>query len=207
MLTRTFLPGRLAGGNRASGRQAGVVLIIALIVLVAMSLAAIALVRSIDTTNIIVGNLGFKQAATQSGDTGIESATAWLERNNNAALNNNLAANGYFASRVDPTAGQSWDAFWTATLAAQAVTLAPDAAGNTVSYVIHRLCNQAGSRDPNVNPGISCSVSPVAAGNDCVEAGCGQNKLNAAAQLYYRITARVAGPRNTVSYVQAVVTL
>lgn len=207
MLTRPSLPGRHADGSRTPGKQAGVVLIIALIVLVAMSLAAIALVRSIDTANIITGNLGFKQAATHSGDTGTESAIAWLESNNNATLNNNLPANGYFASRADPAAGQSWDAFWTATLAAQAVTLAPDAAGNTASYVIHRLCNQAGSRDPNINPGISCSVSPVAAGNDCVEAGCGQNKLNAAAQLYYRITTRIAGPRNTVSYVQAVVTL
>ena len=41
-------------------RQHGVVLFIALIVMVALSLAAIALIRSVDTTNAVVGNLAFR---------------------------------------------------------------------------------------------------------------------------------------------------
>ena len=43
-------------------KQRGVVLFIALIALVAMSLAAVALVRSVDTATIIAGNLAFKQS-------------------------------------------------------------------------------------------------------------------------------------------------
>ena len=43
--------------------QRGVVLFIALIVMVAMSLAAIALIRSVDTTNILIGNLAFRQSS------------------------------------------------------------------------------------------------------------------------------------------------
>ena len=53
-------------------RQRGVVLFISLIVLVAMTLAGVALVRSVDTTNLIAGNLAFKQGATLSGDAAIE---------------------------------------------------------------------------------------------------------------------------------------
>jgi len=53
--------------------QQGIVLPITLIVLVAMTLAGIALLRSIDTSSIIAGNLAFKQSATASGDAGIGS--------------------------------------------------------------------------------------------------------------------------------------
>jgi hypothetical protein len=208
MLTRPHSTGHRATGKNAPGKQDGVVLLIALIVLVAMTLAAIGLVRSVDTANIITGNLAFKQATTHSGDTGTEAATLWMELNNNVSLNNDIPASGYFASRAEPAPGQSWEAFWTGTLTDQAVTLAEDAAGNRVSYVIHRLCNQAGPNDTNTNPGVSCSV-PLrwVVDKDCITAGCGQTKLVAVNQLYYRITSRIAGPRNTVSYVQAIVSL
>ena len=45
-------------------KQQGVVLFIALVALVVMSLAAVALIRSVDTNTLIGGNLSFKQAAT-----------------------------------------------------------------------------------------------------------------------------------------------
>lgn len=61
-------------------KQHGVVLFIALIALVAMSLAAVALLRSVDTGTLIAGNLAFKQAATTSGDSGIEEAITWLRK-------------------------------------------------------------------------------------------------------------------------------
>ena len=60
------------------GRQRGVVLIIALIALVIMTLAALAMIRSVDTSNLIAGNMAFQQAATHSGDSGIEAAITWL---------------------------------------------------------------------------------------------------------------------------------
>ncbi len=56
--------------------QRGVILIITLIVLVAMTLASIAMVRSVDTSTVIAGNLAFKQSATASGDAGLEAAIA-----------------------------------------------------------------------------------------------------------------------------------
>jgi len=58
--------------------QRGVVLFIALIVMVAMSLAAIALMRSVDTTSAVIGNLAFRQASILPANYGIEDAAAGL---------------------------------------------------------------------------------------------------------------------------------
>ena len=65
----------------APRNQRGVILFIALIVLVAMSLAGIALMRSVDTNVLIAGNLAFRQGATLAADRGIEDAKNWLAAN------------------------------------------------------------------------------------------------------------------------------
>ena len=61
-----------------AGRQQGVVLIISLVVLVAMSIAAIALMRSADIATRIAGNLAFRQSGAQAADLGMEVAARWL---------------------------------------------------------------------------------------------------------------------------------
>lgn len=194
---------------RQGRQQRGVVLMVALIVLVALTLAGIALMRSVDTTTIIAGNLAFQQAATNSGDTGIETAVSWLETNNSGStLHGHIYAQGYAASRQDPASGQSWDSFWTSVLApnGQTVTLAQNATtGNTVSYTIQRLCNAVG--DP-VATGVDCAV-PQSLTNSATTSskGAGFIQLSVNTQIYYRITSRIVGPRNTVSYVQAIVAL
>lgn len=69
-------------------RQRGMVLFFALVALVAMSLAAVALIRSVDTGALIAGNLAFRKSTLNSSDNGIETAIAWLsnQQNANAAL-------------------------------------------------------------------------------------------------------------------------
>ena len=197
-------PGRVA----APVKQRGVVLMVALIVLVALTLAGIALMRSVDTSTVIAGNLAFQQAATNTGDTGIETAITWLETNNSGStLHNNIYAQGYAASRQDPGSGQSWDAFWTAVLLAnaQVTTLTTNSTtGNTVSYAIQRLCNATG--DP-VSTGVDCAVPQTTSTSSSSGSskGSGVIQLTVASGVYYRITSRIAGPRNTVSYVQAIV--
>ena len=59
-------------------RQHGVVLFIALIVMVALSLAAIALIRSVDTTTTVIGNLAFRQASILPANMAVEEAAAAL---------------------------------------------------------------------------------------------------------------------------------
>lgn len=189
-------------------RQKGVVLMIALIMLVAMTLAGLALVRSVDTTNIIAGNLAFQQAATNSGDTGTEAAVAWLQANNSGTtLQTDILASGYAAARTDPAAGQSWDAFWTNVLvpAGQVVTLPQDAVtGNTVAYTIQRLCIQSGASSV---PATGCAVLQTTGTSAGSSKGAGVIALQYSSQVYYRITSRIAGPRNSVSYIQSIVAL
>jgi type IV pilus assembly protein PilX len=202
-----------AAASRRTGAaaQRGVALITALIVLLAMTLAGLAVVRSTLTSTRVAGNLAFQQAATQSADVGIEAAIAWLQTNNTGArLHNHIDIDatepvGYFARREDPAANQSWQAFWDNVIAttARVNTLPPDGAGNRVSWVVHRLCNATG--DPV--GGAGCEATPELGGGEAGSRGSGVVRLQTAAQRYYRITARVDGPRNTVSFVQVVVAL
>lgn len=201
MLIQRPLPGR-TNAPSPQADQRGVVLLIALIILVALTLSAVALVRSMDTTNLIAGNMSFNQSAILAGERSTELAMAnWLQPNiATTALHSDSAANGYRAARADPAPGVSWDTFWTATLAAQAVIgTTPDAAGNTVSYVIHRLCET-----PNMPPkNANCAKPPTSNTGGSQSAG-GPAPLPVS-QVYYRITTRIAGPRNTVAYIQTIV--
>ena len=203
MLTRPYA----AVAGKPPQRQGGVVLMIALIVLVALTLAGIALVRSVDTSNIIAGNLAFQQSATNAADTATETGIAWLEtRNTGGTLFVSDTANGYAALRADPAIGQSWDAFWNNTLTGQMATMAADpVTGNTVAYAIQRLCVTVG--DPTV-PGTGCSVpSAISSATATSSQDAGNVALLYSSQRYYRITSRIAGPRNTVSYVQTIVSM
>ena len=198
--------------NKSHQAQSGVVLVIALIVLVAMTLAALALIRSVDTNNLIAGNMAFQQSAAHSGDTGVETAVAWLSAVSDPAdLESDDSTNGYIANgsqaSASPAASDhySWDEYWVNTVKTSGrVVTAPaaDSAGNTVSYIIDRLCSNAGPKDK-----INCVVSPasnIAQGNS---AGVGSSQFNTPILVFYRITVRVDGPRNTVSYVQSVVSM
>src|ERR1700730_13739035 len=87
-------------------RQDGIVLFIALIVMVAMSLAAIALIRSVETTNAIVGNLAFRMASILPANASIEQAASALFSDADIATivhipdkNINVPAENYFACR------------------------------------------------------------------------------------------------------------
>lgn len=219
MLSRPPRPRRAASG---------VALILALIVLAAMTLGAVTLTRSVFTTHQIAGNLAFQQAATHSADAGVEAAIAWLEKNSLPSTSSTTAcassldstvlacdqsASGYLASRQDPSPSQSWADFWRATLASKAIPLSTDAAGNKVAYVIQRLCNGAGDASTN---DLDCTQSPNANTGTCAGgSSCDSQRLNLkssgngqnGSQVYYRVTVQVSGPRGTQSLVQVVVAL
>lgn len=199
-------------------RQSGVVLLIALIALVAISLAALALMRSVDTGLLISGNLAFKQSATQMGDAGTEAAIAWITNDTNDLTTDSGAA-GYYATWrtacdfIGRTATTDDDVQWdpngspNANCGMVAAAVASDRLddGYEASYVINRMCDSAGS--PN-DPSVFCSafISETAESNSTKGGGSyGQLPLSGVTQQYYRITTRVAGPRNTSGIVQATV--
>jgi Tfp pilus assembly protein PilX len=186
-------------------RQRGVVLFIALIVLVAMSLAGIALVRSVDTALGIAGNMAFKQATIQGSDRGVQAAYDWLVANSaGATLQNTNAATGYYSSQ--PGAEPNWfdSANWPAGAVATLDGGAPDAAGNVVRYVIHRMCTQANTAYNGEVGGVpnQCALSIAATGGAGGSMAVGAPEFQGTPQVYYRITTRVDGPRNTSSVIQ-----
>jgi type IV pilus assembly protein PilX len=58
--------------------QSGVALIMVLIMLTAMAIAGVALVRVVDSANVISGNFAFRQSTLNIADLGVEAATADL---------------------------------------------------------------------------------------------------------------------------------
>lgn len=191
--------------TRRAGRaaQRGIVLLVALVVLVAITVAGIGMIRSVDTATLVAGNLAFQQAATHAADKGIEAAMVMLRDKQTAGkLDEHDNTNGYFASMRDtdsPAAGQGWQEFWNASLAAAAFDLGEDQFKNRVFYVVHRLC--ANPQPPG--SGGMCVASPnvTTSGGNSMEVN--ELKIEAASQIYYRITVRVSGPRRTESYVQS----
>lgn len=194
-----------------SRNERGVVLLIALIVLVAMTLAGVALIRSTYTTNLIAGNLSFHQAATQAGDIGTERALTFLQ--SGVSLYTNDQSNGYAARVFDPEPGVSWEAFWHQLVDGQnsqgqnifptpvQVTNSNTGAYN-ISYVIHRLCDSGGAPNQGV---VTCAQPPTL--NMAGESQGTGGGSTIVPQVYYRITVRVDGPRNTQSFIQTVVAI
>jgi len=204
-------------------QQRGVALFFALISLVAIMLAAVVLVRSVDTSTMISGNLAFQQAATSSADAGAEAAITYLtgiEAANGAMnvltnsahpFNQDNAAAGYYAS-LDPakslTASSGTRFTWTTSGGSKdSVGLAEDTSSNTVSYVIQRMCRDSAKAVSET----FCLFSGAALDNNkqniplpqeiCKGPGCpvaGQTPM-------LRITSKVTGPKNTTSYVQTFV--
>lgn len=201
--------------------QRGLVLFFALIALVAMSLAAAALIRSVDTGVMVAGNLAFKQSATNSADGGLVSATTWLAANGASLLTTNRG-NGYYATATDlnltETQGQTWETVtagatttsysaWTDATSLLATgsgfVSGVDPTGNTVRYVIQRMCRTEGAPTKE-----SCLM-----GNALAEGFSKQGKsddelgaiIKGSLSPMYRVTARVSGPKNTISYIQAYV--
>jgi Tfp pilus assembly protein PilX len=191
-------------------RQRGVVLFISLIVLVAMTLAAIALLRSVDTANLVAGNVAFKSSTLNTTDRGIETAYRWLVTNAGApALNNDDSANAYWSSR--PATEPDWNdpASW-----ANAVCVngcAADANGNRTYYVVHRMCTQRNTTYNGVGPTgqqNSCATLTATGTSSTGNSNnAGSFSFQTTPQLYYRVTARVVGPRNATSVVQSMVVL
>lgn len=203
-------------------QQRGVVLFFTLVALLGMSLAAVALIRSVDTSTLIAGNLAFKQSATSSADAGIEAAVGWLAATEGGNVLLNVLTDtthpfnvtggtgafqsvGYYSS-TDPAVsltdgtGFQWDD-------TDSVLVGTDATGNTVRYIIQRMCRNANVAVQNANCLFSSAVEDkngqniplpqdVCQGDGCPVAG---------QTPQIRITAQSLGPRNSVSYVQAFV--
>jgi hypothetical protein len=189
----------------------------------------VALVRSIDTGTLIIGNFAFKQDATEASSVGAERAIAWLLENQ-AKLDSDDEANGYYATskdNFDPTGSSTtqakqlmlanWDGTncsnnKSGTYSGCSIIPYPTAAnlsalsinGNNIQWVITRLCQAplpAGG-------GNFCSIpggTGITSASDRGELTNGGRISSGSATPYYRIIVRATGPRNTVSYTETMV--
>jgi len=189
--------------------QEGVVLFIALIVLVAMSLAGVALLRGVDTGTIIAGNLAFRQTSTHIGDLGVEAARGWLLGQALPDLFIDRISDAYYATwqaNLDLLGNDpgKTDYDWNLSNPIPSGSPFEPPAGYGVRYVIHRLCENSG--DPT---GTSANCVKVGGGAGTAASGTkgaaayGTYAISVPTAAMYRITVRVTGPRNTQSYVQA----
>jgi type IV pilus assembly protein PilX len=182
-------------------RQLGVVLFIALIALVALSLGALALYRSVDSATAISGNISARQQGVGATGRAVEEASIWLFEPGQLVENlyNDRPLDGYYATMTKYVSdGDMLNFDWTK---AKAVSAAATPAGYQMSYAIHRLCPTAGKPSSCVNAIINSDSKST---GDKLEGG-DQAPDSSQVSPYYRITVRALGPRNTESIVQVLV--
>jgi type IV pilus assembly protein PilX len=207
-----------------SRNQRGVSMLFALCALAVLTLGAVALVRSIDTGMLVLGNLGFKKDAVAAGSVATEAAITWLQNNNaNDGLDVDKEDLGYYAtspSNLDPTGatlamatstvvlpdwnGDGCKDIVTKSLVCRATRDAPVNGDNTVRYLITRLCQNPGKNDG----GNNCVVPVTAQAGDSSQRGAlkpGGRFNNFSSGTAYRILTRTVGTRGTVAYTETLV--
>ncbi len=210
-------------------RNAGGSLVVTLTLVVAMSVAALALARMVGTDLLLAGNAAFRESAVLGSDAGTEAAVAWLAAQSasvpTASLLSDQPAQGYYASVPDGlqvtgaaatgtavTVGIDWDDDGCSgrslgRCVAAAPALPVDDAGNRIRFTIHRMCRQAGATQAGGNSCLSYQPAQGGGGSR------GQLGYGAALRfapgerVYYRVTTRVRGPHNATVFTQVLVHL
>jgi len=180
---------------RRLASQRGLVVLIALVTVLAMALSAIALVRTVDATTRIAGNLGFTDAAVAAADSAVEQAVdALFERRLIADPTRDDPPHGYVAVHQPgenthgvPTALANVDAY------PPAAPVIDAGNGNQVRYLIERMCTTPG-------PGTDDHCSQIGA-SDIFPAVAATLSADVRVPLY-RETIRVDGPAGALAFVQ-----
>ena len=199
----------------------GASLMVALVVLVMMSLGALAMVRVVGTGLLVAGNFAFRQAAVLASENGSEAAIDWLStRADSVDVFIDQPAAGYYANLLPGLDLTGAVGAATSTVdwldddcggRGGIVCLQPspplpaDPAGHTVRYLVQRLCRGSGSPEAAAN---SCLLHRSATGGspNRGQLSYGASKhFNPANAVYYRITVQVRGPRGTTAFTQTLV--
>ncbi len=197
-------------------RQQGIVLFVALIVMVALSLAGLALIRSIDTTASVTGNIAFRQAALVQANWAVEDAVAHLYVGDTKLAPGAMidpttdAAAQYYVAVFDPAKDSTKtaqpalpsgipDVLWKKG-GAWPMALPATESGNTVKYVIQRMCTTA-AEGAAANQAQCELMQPKQANGTTVT----HQVITAVKYPLYRVTVRVDGPNNSLAFVQAMI--
>lgn len=197
---------------RVAHIQSGVALIMVLIMLTAMTIAGVALVRVVDSANVISGNFAFRQATLSIADLGTEAAVALLSEIRSKKAAESPYPTGcttncrYFPARSLGDAMLNAKGLPVKGSVDGAASREIDWSGNDVNglpseysirYVIDRQCTVAPVTDP---VGQCMSDTPQGGGSK----KSGATVFTPASTIYYRVSIQVTGPRRTQSHVQVV---
>lgn len=208
---------------RAPSRQRGVVLLFSLIALVIMLIAAVALMRSFNTSLFTAGNIAFKRDMQNQSE---RAADAVLTQFRTGTLNTPAAraatdnTRNYSALMLPVNAQGIPNALLTSDSTFDAAYTAPilysDDAGQSVKvrYLVDRLCSAVGDETTLGAAGCVLADNPTPAGSSSANLqGADRAPLcptcsSAAPQgVVYRLSVKVTGPRNTQSFFQSTFTV
>lgn len=190
-------------GRHGPRNQRGMIAtLLAIIVLVVTVLAAVALMRSVDTSNTIAGRVAFRQTVIQEAALAYEDAKAKIIFNEPTS-DNNVTNLGYYATPQAATVRTDKDLpdVLVNETAGGIGTVLGVTSGDKVFYVVERLCPNIGPADPKtcIVPGASIQGGSVS--NQTKDNG---PPFTSGAYAAFRLSVKVVGPKNTVGYVQSV---
>lgn len=187
-------------------RARGVIIIYTLIILVILTIGAIALLKSMNSSLFGAGNMAFRHDLVNQGEQAVSNVLQTFQPGGAMAVagvtNSNVTGSNYSSTALPtnaqgvPTALLSNTAF--GAVGASANDIAGATADVTMRYVVDRLCNTTGPSTP------TACVQAVAGppGGDQLNA----NGLPPPTATVYRLTVRVAGPRSTQIFLQTTFT-
>jgi type IV pilus assembly protein PilX len=215
-MNRSALPRRRTAPLR---RHRGVVMLFVLIALVVLLIGAAALVRSFNTSLVTAGNIGFKRDLVNQAERAVPTVMTLVQTgalSSATARANNLQAQNYSASILAtndsgiPNALLTDTAFAAVGATANDITVADQQV--RVRYLVDRLCSTAGAE--SVIGATKCALAdggapPGGSGSNLIrsEDSAGGSAGAVQAQVVYRLSIRVDGPRGTQAFFQTTFTI
>ena len=210
----------MKGGDAFSAVR-GSGLIIAFAILSLISLALLSLIKAVETNILIAGNIIYKRSTLYSAEKGMQAAMDWLE---SRVLTNELyldnASNGYYArygtdiafinrNEAEAKISIDWDAdncngSDVLLCMKPKILSATTNEQNQIQYVIHRLCKTTGSPDDPKN-NCKSNIQNINASPQRGQMNYAQSvRFSNTDFIYYAVTVRVKGSKNTVTYTQSI---
>ena len=182
---------KTVSASRFSAQQ-GVALPVMLIVLTIMLISGAYLLKASNSSTLTAGNLAYQSALGRAADRALMEGSEWLGSTwttSRASLDSDSSANGYVAT-LNTAQNVHSAGFWVG------MKTFTDSKGNSIDYVIHRLCSRALPYNDTTNQCMQTTANTSTLGTSvAIGASLSSNTVNLAGnpQLHYIITARIYG--------------
>lgn len=178
-------------------------MIVTLLALVLLTLAATAMLRASDTSQVLAGNLAFRRDLANQAERGFAKARTLLVSGalaSDTTRTANLLTSNYSAARLTTNASGVPLVLASDAAFASAGMTGSDISENgvTVRYVIDRLCLATETFDTS-----SCEATAASSSSTDPGGSGWLRKPGGESRPVYRISVRVKGPRDTLAFYQS----